>query len=118
MKKIFLVVVLIGFSLTAFSVESLQAPDSELLSQNYTTDKIVTAYYFSGNQLCRIILRVNGSYVTGYCTGKNYLGQYEFTFVPNASIRATNTTFDGDIAREYSYTATLNIGGRNIKVYF
>lgn len=105
-------------SFAAFATESAQYDDSKLLAQNYNSEQIVTAYYVNGNQLCRIILRVSGSYVTGYTSGKNYLGQYEFTFVPNASIRRTNDTMDGQMAREYSNTATLNIGGRSVKVYF
>lgn len=113
-----LVAGLLVCSFSAFATESPQYDDSKLLAQNYNREQIVTAYYVSGNQLCRIILRISGGYVTGYCTGKNFLGQYEFTFVPNASIRATNTSFDGDIAREYSNTATLNIGGSSVKVYF
>lgn len=118
MKKMLLVAGLLVCSFSAFATESPQYDDSKLLAQNYNREQIVTAYYVSGNQLCRIILRVSGSYVTGYTTGKNYLGQYEFTYVPNASIRATNDTFDGQMAREYSNTATLSIGGRSVKVYF
>lgn len=114
-----LVAGLLVCSLASFATPSSQQyDDSKLLAQAYNNEQVVTAYYVSGNQLCRIILRVSGSYVTGYCTGKNYLGQYEFTFVPNASIRRTNDTMDGQIAREYSNTATLNIGGQSIKVFF
>lgn len=105
-------------SFAAFATESSQYDDSKLLAQNTSRVQIVTAYYVDGNQLCRIILRVEGSYVTGYTSGKNYLAKYEFTFVPNASIRSTNDTMDGQLAREYSNTATLNIGGRSLKVYF
>lgn len=113
-----LVAWLLVCSLASFATESPQYDDSKLHAQNYNNEQIVTAYYVNGDQLCRIILRVSGGYVTGYTTGKNYLGQYEFTFVPNASIRRTNDTFDGQIAREYGYTATLNIGGGSVKVYF
>lgn len=103
---------------TASAIESSQYDDSKLLAQNYTREQIVTAYYVNGNQLCRIILRISGSYVTGYTTGKNFVGEYEFTYVPNASIRNTHDTMDGQLAREYKYTATLHIGGRSVKVFF
>lgn len=117
-----LVAGLLFCSVAAFATESPQYDDSKLLAQNYNQERVETAYYVSGGKLVRIKIKINGSSVTHYSTGKDYLGKEQWHFVTNASIRKTNSSFDGELAREFDYTATLNISNgyqsNSVKVYF
>lgn len=117
-----LVASLLFCSVAAFATESSQYDDSKLLAQNYNQERVVTAYYVNGGQLVRIKIKINGNSVTHYSTGKDYVGQEQWHFVGNASIRQTNSSFDGQLAREFDYTATLNISNgyqtSSLKVYF
>ena len=123
MKKMLLVAGLLFCSVAAFATESPQYDDSKLLAQNYNQERVVTAYYVNGGQLVRIKIKVSGSFVTAYSTGKDYVGQEQWHSLPNCSIRKTNSSFDGsELAREFDYTATLSISNgyqtSSLKVYF
>ena len=109
-------ILLMGAS-PVFAAESKQPGESYSLGQAQYGSQIVTAYYVSGNQLCRIIIRVEGSYVTGYTFGRNFYGEYDFTF-EKQSIRKTNDAIDGRLAREYTYTAVLHINGASVQIFF
>ena len=121
MKKILLLTGLILSSLTAVATDSFMNSDTALV-QNYNREQTVIAYYVSGGQLVRLKIRTNGSQVTAYSTGKDFVGQETWHFVPNANIRETNASFDGQLAREFDYTATISISNgyqsSSVKIYF
>ena len=111
MKKLFLVVGLLVCTMGTFAKESSkQQDDSKLLAQNYNREQIVTAHYVSNGQLVRLKIKISGSQVIAYSTGKDFVGNEQWTSViPHANITNTNSTFDGDLAREFSQKATLTI---------
>ena len=117
-----LVVGMLMCSYAFFATGSPQYSDYKLLAQSYNQERVVTAYYVNGGQLVRIKILINGNHVTHFSTGKDYVGQEQWQFVGNASIRQTDFAFDGEIAREFDYTATLNISNgyqtRSLQVYF
>lgn len=125
MKKIALVVGLVlAFASPLVATAAPQPDNSILLAQGYGREQVVTAYYYSGGQWVRIKLKTNGSSVTFYSTGKDYVGNENWrAVVPNALIRKVSSGMDGtDIAREFDYTATLTINtgysNQSLKVYW
>lgn len=123
MKKMLLMAGLLVCSLATFATESSQNDGSMLLAQNYNREQVVRAYYVSNGQLASIKIKISGSQVVAYSTGKDYVGNENWTAViPHASIRATNSSFDGNMAREFDNTATLTLSNGyqtgSLKVYF
>lgn len=110
-------------SFAAFAIEPLTNDGSMLLAQYNSREQVVRAYYPSNGQLASIKIKISGSYVVAYSTGKDYVGNEQWHNVQTpASITRTNDTFDGKLAREFSNKATLHISnGYNtgsITVYF
>lgn len=93
-----------------------------LLAQYNNREQVVRAYYPSNGQLASIKIKISGSYVVAYSSGKDYVGNEQWHNVSPASITSTHDTFDGKLAREFSNKATLHIiNGYNtgsITVYF
>lgn len=124
MKKIFILGIV---ALAAFSASAIELPKSEnqLLAQAYgSREQAVSAYYVSGGQLVRIKIKINGSQVVAYSSGKDFVGNEDWhAVIPSAGIRQTDSVMDGSqIAQEFDYTATLNISNgyqtQSLKVYF
>lgn len=110
-------------SLAAFAIEPLTNDGSMLLAQNYNREQVVRAYYVSGGQLASIKIKISGSQVVAYSTGKDAVGRENWVSVlPHASIRSTNSSFDGNMAREFDNTATLTLSNgyqtSSLKIYF
>lgn len=121
MKKILLVAGLLAFSYPVFSSELPQMDGSVVLAQ-YGNERVVTAYYVSGGQLVRIKIKLKGDVVVAYSSGKDMVGNEQWNFVANGYVRRTNSAYDGDLAREFDYTADLPINNgyqmTTLKVYF
>ena len=122
-KKLIVAALLFTGAFSAIALELPQSDSSLLLAQGYGREQVITGYYYSGGQWVRIKLKTNGSSVTFYSTGKNYVGNENWNAViPNAPIRKVSAGMDGtDIAREFDYTATLTINAgyqmQSLKVY-
>lgn len=95
---------------------------SKLLAQYYNQEQVVTAFYVSNNQLVRIKILIRGSQVVAYSSGKDPVGNEQWNSVIPAGITQTNSTFDGDLAREFNQKAVLNISNgyqhTSVTVYF
>ena len=123
MKKLFFVVSMIGCSMTTYAAEPSNLQNSSYPSaQYYNQEQVVTAYYVSNDQLVRIKIKIRGSQVVAYSTGKDFIGNEQWSSITPASITRTNSTFDGNLAREFSQKATLNITNgyqrMSLTVYF
>lgn len=123
MKKMLLVAGVLISSLAAFAIEPLTNDGSMLLAQYNSREQVVRAYYPSNGQLVSIKILVRGSYVVAYSTGKDYVGNEQWSNLQTpASITSTHDTFDGKLAREFSSKATLHISNGyqigSITVYF
>lgn len=121
MKKLLLLAGLLFCSLATLATES--SIDGSMLLAQYNNEQVVRAYYPSNGQLASIKIKIRGSYVVAYSTGKDYVGNEQWHNVQTpASITRTNDTFDGQLAREFSNKATLHISNGystgSITVYF
>ena len=124
MKKIFILSIVALATLSATATE-LPKSDNQFLAQAYgICEQVVTAYYVSGGQLVRVKIKINGSQVVAYSSGKDFVGNEEWhTIIPSAGIKKTDSVMDGSqLAREFDYTASLNISNgyqtQSLKVYF
>ncbi len=107
---------------TAFAVEPMTNDGSVLLAQ-YSNEQVVRAYYPYNGQLASIKIKIRGSHVVAYSPGKDFIGNDEWRLVQTpAGITRTDSTFDGQFAREFNNKATLNISDgyhqSRITVYF
>jgi len=123
MKKMLLMAGLLVCSLATFAYEPASNDGSMLLAQYNNREQVVRAYYVSNGQLASIKIKINGSYVVAYSTGKDYVGNENWHNVQTpASITRTNSTFDGEMAREFNQKATLHISNgyntSSLTVYF
>ncbi len=123
MKKMLLMVGLFVSSFATFAIEPLTNDGSMLLAQYNNRERVIRAYYPSNGQLASIKIKISGSYIVAYSTGKDYVGNEQWYDVQTpASITRTIDTFDGKLAREFSNKATLHLrNGYNtvsITVYF
>ena len=123
MKKLFFVISMIGCSMTTYAAEPSNLQNGSYPSvQYYNQEQVVTAYYVSNDQLVRIKIKIRGSQVVAYSTGKDFIGNEQWSSIPPASITRTNSSFDGNLAREFSQKATLNIANgyqrMSLTVYF
>ncbi|MDE6480477.1 MAG: hypothetical protein K2L45_09420 [Muribaculaceae bacterium] len=123
MKKILIMAAVLLCAGTAFAVEPMANDGSVLLAQYNSNEQVVRAYYPYNGQLASIKIKIRGSHVVAYSTGKDYIGNEEWRMVQTpAGITHTDSTFDGQLAREFNNKATLNISDgyhqSRITVYF
>lgn len=119
MKKMFLMAGLLVSSFATFANESFTNDGTILLAQ-YNNEQVVRAYYVSNGRLVSIKIKISGGRVVAYSTGKDMAYRESWVSVLPANIRSTNSTTDGNMAREFDYTATLSTGSFSggITVYF
>ena len=108
---------------TTFAVEPMANDGSVLLAQYNSNEQVVRAYYPYNGQLASIKIKIRGSHVVSYSIGKDYTGNEEWRMIQTpAGITRTDSTFDGQLAREFNNKATLNISDgyhqARITVYF
>ena len=126
MKKILIMAVMAAVLLcagTTFAVEPMTNDDSVLLAQYNSNEQVVRAYYPYNGQLASIKIKIRGSFVVAYSIGKDFVGNDEWRMVQTpAGITRTDSTFDGQLAREFNNKATLNLSDgyhqSRITVYF
>lgn len=123
MKKILTMVAVLLSAGTIFAVEPMATDGHVLLAQYNSNEQIVRAYYVYDGQLASIKIKIKGSFVVAYSTGKDFIGNDEWRMVQTpAGITRTDSTFDGQLAREFSNKATLNLSDgyhqSRITVYF
>ncbi len=109
-------------SSTAFATEQMSKESNVLLAQ-YNNEQVVRAYYPYNGQLASIKIKIRGSFVVAYSTGKDYVGAENWhTLQTPAGITRTDSTFDGQLAREFNQKAKLNISDgyhvSSVTVYF
>ena len=107
----------------AFAVEPMATDGSVLLAQYNSNEQTVRAYYPYNGQLASIKIKIRGSQVVAFSTGKDFIGNEEWHMVQTpAGITRTDYTFDGQLAREFNNKATLQISDgyhqSHITVYF
>ena len=108
---------------TTFAVEPFTNDGNVLLAQYNSNEQVVRAYYPYNGQLTSIKIKIRGSHVVAYSTGKDFIGNEEWHMVQTpAGITRTDSTFDGQLAREFNNKATLHISDgyhvSSITVYF
>lgn len=124
MKKLFFIVSMLVCFMPTFAIElPKHQSGSKLLAQYYNKEQVVNAFYVSNNQLVRIKILIRGSQVVAYSSGKDPGGNEQWnSVIPPAGITRTNSTFDGDLAREFNQKAILNISNgyqhTSVTVYF
>ena len=123
MKKILIMAGVLLCAGTAFAVEPMTNDGSVLLAQYNSNEQVVRAYYPYNGQLASIKIKIRGNFVVAYSTGKDFLGHDEWSLVQTpADITRTDSTFDGQLAREFNNKATLHISdgyhNSSITVYF
>lgn len=97
--------------------------DSFMFTQYNNSEQIIRAYYLSNGQLATIKIKIRGSFVVAYSTGKDYIGNEQWHNVQTpSSITRTSDMSDGRLAREFDNKATLHISNgyntSSITVYF
>ena len=124
MRKLFFFGIAMLAALSSLAKE-LPKSESMILAQSYgSREQVVSAYYVSVGQLVRIKIKINGSQVVAYSSGKDFIGNEEWhAIIPPAGIRQTNSTMDGsELTREFDYSSTLIISNgyqtQSLKVYF
>ena len=110
-------------SVAVSAVEPMANDGSVLLAQYNSNEQVVRAYYPYNGQLASIKIKIKGSFVVAYSTGKDFIGNDEWRIVQTpAGITRTDSTFDGQLAREFNNKATLNLSDgyhqSRITVYF
>ena len=123
MKKILIMAALLLSSVAVSAVEPMANDGSVLLAQYNSNEQVVRAYYPYNGQLVSIKIKIKGSFVVAYSTGKDFIGNDEWRMVQTpAGITRTDSTFDGQLAREFNNKATLNLSDgyhqSRITVYF
>lgn len=123
MKKILIMAGLLISAGSAFAVEPMTNEGSVMLAQYNSNEQIVRAYYPYNGQLASIKIKIRGSFVVAYSTGKDFLGNEEWRMVQSpAGITRTDYACDGQLAREFNNKATLNLSDgyhtSRITVYF
>ena len=123
MKKILIMAAVLLCAGTASAVEPITNNGSVQLAQYNSNEQVVRAYYPYNGQLASIKIKIKGSFVVAYSTGKDFVGNEEWHMVQTpAGITRTDSTFDGQLAREFNNKATLNISDgyhqARITVYF
>lgn len=123
MKKILIIAGLLLSSVAAFAIEPMPKDGSVILAQYNSNEQIVRAYYPYNGQMASIKVKIKGSYVVAFSTGKDFIGNEEWHMLQTpAGITNTNSTFDGQLSREFNYKATLQISDgyhtSSITVYF
>lgn len=123
MKKILIMAAVLLSAGSAFAIEPMTNDGSVILAQYNSNEQVVRAYYLYNGQLASIKIKIKGSFVVAYSTGKDFLGNEEWRMVQSpAGITRTDYTFDGQLAREFNNKATLNLSDgyhtSRITVYF
>ncbi len=122
MKKFIIIATLLFGSTSMFATEQTANDGSMLLAQ-YNNEQIVRAYYLSNGQLASIKIKIRGSFVVAFSSGKDFVGAENWHLLQSpAGITRTDSTFDGQLAREFSNKATLPISDgyhtSSLTVYF
>lgn len=122
MKKFLLSASVLLCSFAAIATEQMPNAGSVLLAQYNSNEQVVRAYYPANGQLATIKIKVKGSFVTAISLSKDFLGNDEWHMVSPAGITKTDSTYDGQLAREFNNKATINISDgyhqSRITVYF
>ena len=98
--------------------------DSYVMFAQYNgNEQVVRAYYPYNGQLASIKIKIKGSFVVAYSTGKDFIGNEDWHLVQTpAGITRTDSTLDGQLAQEFNNKATLNLSDgyhqSRITVYF
>ena len=123
MKIVLIVVCSLISTLAAVAIEPSSAAGSDLYAQNYNSEQVIRAYYVYNGRLVSIKVKINHNQVVAYSTGKDFAGRDNWvSVIPPSSIRSTSYSFDGDMAREFSNTATLvlsnGLQAGSLKIFF
>lgn len=123
MKKILIMAAVLLCAGSGFAVEPMQNDGYVMHAQFNSNEQVVRAYYPYNGQLASIKIKIKGSFVVAYSTGKDFIGNDEWRMVQTpAGITRTDSTFDGQLAREFNNKATLNLSDgyhqSRITVYF
>lgn len=122
MKKFIVIAALLLGSAPMYATEQRTNEGSTLLAQ-YNNEQIVRAYYPSNGQLASIKIKIRGSFVVAFSTGKDFVGAENWHMLQSpAGITRTNSSLDGQLAREFNNKATLPISDgyhvSSLTVYF
>ncbi len=107
----------------AFATEQIPHDGNMLLAQYNSNEQVVRAYYLSNGQLASIKIKIKGSYVVAYSSGQDFVGAENWHLLQTpAGITRTDSSFDGQLAREFNNKARLQISDgyhvSTLTVYF